>query len=105
MVVKKYESELSCILAELFKMCMKETCFQDCWNVSSVFHVFKNARERSAAKNNNAESWKVLEKPVNNRLFDQHVKCGLLCEFQHSFRSSEIISTVSVRIARTFNSC
>ena len=105
MVVKKYESKLSCILAELFKMCMKETCFQDCWNVSSVFHVFKNDRERSAAKNNNAESWKVLEKPVNNRLFDQHVKCGLLCEFQHSFRSSERISTVSVRIARTFNSC
>ena len=105
MVVKKYESKLSCILAELFEMCMKETCFQDCWNVSSVFHVFKNARERSAAKNNNAESWKVLEKPVNNRLFDQHVKCGLLCEFQHSFRSSERISTVSVRIARTFNSC
>ena len=105
MVVKKYESKLSCILAELFEMCMKETCFQDCWNVSSVFHVFKNARERSAAKNNNAESWKVLEKPVNNRLFDQHVKCGHLCEFQHSFRSSERISTVSVRIARTFNSC
>ena len=105
MVVKKYESKLSCILAELFEMCMKETCFQDCWNVSSVFHVFKNARERSATKNNNAESWKVLEKPVNNRLFDQHVKCGLLCEFQHSFRSSERISTVSVRIARTFNSC
>ena len=28
--------ELSYILAELFNKCLKESCFPDCWKVSSV---------------------------------------------------------------------
>ena len=32
-VLKKREPELSHILAELFNMCLKESCFPDCWNV------------------------------------------------------------------------
>ena len=48
--VKNYESELSYILAELFNMCLKESCFPDCWKVSSVVPVFKNVGERSTAK-------------------------------------------------------
>ena len=41
-VLKKCEPELSYILAELISKCLKESCFPDCWKVSSVFPVFKN---------------------------------------------------------------
>ena len=51
MVLKNCEPELSYILAELFNTCLKESCFQDCWKVSSVVPVFKNVGERSIAKN------------------------------------------------------
>ena len=32
-VLKNCEPELSYILAELFNMCLKESCFPDCWKV------------------------------------------------------------------------
>ena len=38
-VVKNCEPELSYILAELFNKCLKESCFPDCWKVSSVVPV------------------------------------------------------------------
>ena len=41
-VLKKCEPELSYILAKLFNKCLKESCFPDCWKVSSVVPVFKN---------------------------------------------------------------
>ena len=47
--LKNREPELSCILAKLFNICLKEPCCSDCWNFSSVVPVFKNAGERSAA--------------------------------------------------------
>ena len=47
--LKNCELELSYILAELFNKCLKESCFLDCWKVSSVVPVFKNVRERAAA--------------------------------------------------------
>ena len=50
-VLKSCEPEISYILAELFNMFMKESCFSDCWKVLSVVHVFKNVGERSTAKN------------------------------------------------------
>ena len=50
-VLKNYEPEISYILAELLNMCLKESCFRDCWKVSSMVPVFKNVRERSTAKN------------------------------------------------------
>ena len=50
-VLKKCESELSYILAELFNKCLKESCFLDCCKVSLVVPVFKNVVERSTAKN------------------------------------------------------
>ena len=40
-VLNNCEPELSYILAELFKKCLKESCFPDCWKISSVFPVFK----------------------------------------------------------------
>ena len=50
-VLKNCGPELSYILAELFNMCLKESCFPDCWKVSLVVPVFKNVGKRSTAKN------------------------------------------------------
>ena len=79
-VIKNCQSELSYILAELFNRCLKESCFPDCWKVSSVVPVFKNVGERSTAKNYCPVSLlsvvsKVLEKLVNNRIVDHLEKC------------------------------
>ena len=81
MVLKNCEPELSYILAELFNMCLKESCFPDCWKVSLVVTVFKNVRERSTAKNyhpisNLSMVSKVFEKTVNNRIVDHLEKYG-----------------------------
>ena len=55
--------------------------------------VFKNAGERSTAKNYRPVSLlsvvsKVFEKLVNNRIVDHLEKCGLFSDFQYGFRSS-----------------
>ena len=81
-VLKNSEPELSYILAKLFNKCLKESCFPDCWKVSSVVHVFKNVGERSTTKNYHPVSLlsvvsKVFEKLVNNRIVDHLEKCGL----------------------------
>ena len=41
-VLKDCDPELSYILAELFNICLTESCFPDFWKVSSVLPVFKN---------------------------------------------------------------
>ena len=92
-VLKNCEPELSYILAELFNKCLKESCFPDCWKVSSVFPVFKNVGERCAAKNYHPVSLlsvisKVFEKLVNNKIVDHLEKCGLFSDFHYGFRSS-----------------
>ena len=50
-VLKNCESELSYIVADLFNMCLKESCFSDCWKVSLMVPVFREVEERSTAKN------------------------------------------------------
>ena len=50
-VLKKCEPELSYILAKFFNMCLKESCFPDCWKASLVVPVFQNVGERYTAKN------------------------------------------------------
>ena len=50
-ILKNCEPELSYILAEYFNKCLKESCFLDCWKVSSMVPVFKNVGERPTAKN------------------------------------------------------
>ena len=111
-VLKNCEPELSYILAKLFNKCLKESCFPDCWKVSSVVPVFKNVGERSTAKNYRPVSLlsvvsKVFEKLVNNRIVDHLEKCGLFSDFQYGFRSSrstaDLLTVVSDRIARAFN--
>ena len=49
-VLKNCEPEPSYVLVKLFNMCQKESCFPDCWKVSSMVHVFENVRESSTAK-------------------------------------------------------
>ena len=111
-VLKNCEPELSYILAELFNKCLKESCFPDCWKVSSVVPVFKNVGESSTAKNYHPVSLlsvvsKVFEKLVNNRINDHLEKCGLFFDFQYCFRSSQsttdLLTVASDRIARVFN--
>ena len=49
-VLKNCESELSYILAEIFNQCLKESCFPDCWKVTSVILVFKNIGKKLQQK-------------------------------------------------------
>ena len=111
-ILKNCEPELSYILAELFNKCLKESCFPDCWNVSSVVPVFKNVGERSTAKNYHPVSLlfmvsKVFEKHVNNSIVDHLEKCGLFSDFHYGFRSSrsttDLVTVLSNRITRAFN--
>ena len=50
-VLKNCEPELSYILAELFNKCLKESCFPDCWKVSSLVPVSESVGERFTGKN------------------------------------------------------
>ena len=111
-VLKNCEPELSYILAELFNKCLKESCFPDCWKVSSVVPVFKNVGKRSTARNYHPVSLlsvvsKVFEKLVNNRIVDHLEKCGLFSDFQYGFRScrstADLLTVASDRIAGAFN--
>ena len=111
-VLKNCEPELSYILAELFSMCLKESCFPDCWKVSRVVPVFKNVEKRSFAKNYRPVSLvsvvsKVFEKLVSNRIVDHLTKCGLFSDFHYGFRSSrstaDLLTFLTDRIARVFH--
>ena len=105
-VLKNCEPELSYILAKLFNKCLKESCFPDCWKVSSVVPVFKYAKNYRPVSLLSVVS-KIFEKLVNNRIVDHLEKCGLFSDFQYGFRSSRSTvdrpTVVSDRIARAFN--
>ena len=69
-------------LAKLFIMCLKKSCFPDCWKVSLVVPVFKNVVEGSAVKNYHLVNIlsvvsKVSEKLVIGLLIHLH-KFGFL---------------------------
>ena len=69
--LKKCKPELSYVLAKLFNICLKGSCFPDCWKVSLVVPVLKNVKERFTAKDYHPVSLlsvvsKVFEKLVNN---------------------------------------
>ena len=91
-VLKNSEPELSCVLAELFHMCVRKPGFPDCWKVSSVVSVFKNAGEKCTAKNYRPVSLlsvvsKAFKKLVNNTLVDHLEKCSLFSDFRYGFRT------------------
>ena len=106
-VLKDSEPELFYIIAELFNNCLKDSCFPDCWKVSSVAPVFKNIVERSTDKNYCPVSLfsvvsKVFEKLENNRIVDHLEIYGIFSDFQYGFRSSrstaDLLTVVSDRI-------
>ena len=79
-IQKNCEPELSYILTELFNMCLKQSCFPDCWKVLLVLQIFKNVGERSTAKNSCPLSLLSVNSKVNkisNRNVDHLEKCGL----------------------------
>ena len=112
-ILKNCEPKLFYILAELFNKCYKNSCFPDCWKVSSLVPpVFRNVGERSTAKNYRPVSLltvvsNVFEKLVNNKIVDHLEKCDLFSEFQYGFRSSQstadLPTVVSDRIAKALN--
>ena len=111
-VLKNCEPEHSYIPAELFNMCLKESCFLECWKVSFVVPVFKDTGERSTAKSYHPVSLlsvvsKVFEKCIYNRIVDHQGKCGLFSDFQYGFRSSQLtadlLTVVSDGTAWAFN--
>ena len=74
--------------------------------------VFKNVGERSTVKSYHPVSLlsvvsKVFEKLVNNKIVDHLEKCGLFCDIQYGFRSSQstadLLTVTFDRIARAFN--
>ena len=74
--------------------------------------VSKNVGERYTAKNYHPLNLlsvisKVFEKLVNNSIVGHLEKCGLLSDFQYSFRSSgstaDLLTVVFDRSARAFN--
>ena len=79
-VLKNCEPEIPYVLGEIFNKCLKESCFPDCWNISSVFPVFKNVGEGSTVKNYRPVSLcvvsRVFEKLLNNRIVNQQEKCA-----------------------------
>ena len=112
MVLPHCKPELSYILAELFNKCLKESCFPDCWKVSTTVPAFNNVKERSTAKNYRPVSLlsvvsKVFEELVNNRIVDHLEKRGILSDLQYGFRSSRstagLLTVVPDRIARAFD--
>ena len=91
-------------------MRLKESCFPDCWKVSSAVPVFKNVGKDLLLKTTTLflkVVSKVFEKLINNRIVDHLNKCGLFSAFHYGFRSSgstaDILTVVSDRIARAFN--
>ena len=57
MVLNKYESGLSQILADLFNNYLKQYCFRDCWKISSVIPLFKNAGKSFCSQQNLCKSY------------------------------------------------
>ena len=80
------EPKLSYIVAELFIKCLKETCFPDCWKISSVVPVLRMLGKGLKLKTTALSVFfsvvsKVFEKLVNNRIVDHLEKFGLFSDF------------------------
>ena len=106
LVLRNCEPEIFYILAELINNCMKESCFPDCWKVSSMWSLYlkmlvKGLQLKSATL---LVVSKVFEKLLNNRIVDHLEKFSdLLYGFRSSQSTAELLTVVSDRIARAFN--
>ena len=80
--LRNFEFQLWDILAELFNICLKHSCFPNCWKVLTVVPVFPDVGERSTPINYRPVSLlsvvsKAFEKLVNDSLVDDLEKIGL----------------------------
>ena len=107
--LKNSEPKLFYIIAKLVNNCLKESCFLDCWKVSSAVPVFKNIVEMLQIKTTSPVSLftavsKVFRKLENNRIVDHLEKYGIFSNFQYGFRSSQstadLLTVLSDRIVR-----
>ena len=84
-------------------MYLKESCFPDCWKVSLVIPVFKNAGGKQTTENLDVIN-KAFKKVVIGLFI---AKCSIFSDFQYGFRSSQsttdLLIFVSNGIARVFN--
>ena len=82
-------------------MYLKESCFPDCWKVSSVVLVFKNVEERSTAKN----YLPVNLLSVESKVF-QKLAIGLLIIWRNVsfFLICSIVSSLPIN-CRSSNNC
>ena len=108
MVLKKSEPEFSNILAALFSICLKESCFPDCWKVSSValyLRMLGRGLNTNCLVSPLSVVSKIFEKFVNNSLANHLKKCGLFSDFQYDSRYSTPAESSNScdRIARAFN--
>ena len=96
--------------------CLKESCFPDCWKVSSVVLYLKmlgKSLQLSLQLHLHLSVSlfpvvsKIFEKLGNNKYVDHLEKSDLFSDFQYGFRSSRataiLLTVVSDRIARTSN--
>ena len=99
-VLKNYEPELSYILAELFNMCLKESCFQI---LEGLIGGPRMSRKGLLLKTTTLLVLLWLVKSLKTYL----EKYGLFSDCQYGFRSSrstaELRTVVSDRISRAFN--
>ena len=102
-VIKSCGPELSYILNELFSICLRESCLQECWRVSSVVPVFKNVGKGSTART----YLPVSLLSVVSKVFDHLRKCGLFSAFQYGLRSfwstADLLTDASNGVSRDFN--
>ena len=100
-VLKNYEPELSYILAELFNMCLKESCFQI---LEGLIGGPRMSRKGLLLKTTTLLVLLWLVKSLKTYL----EKYGLFSDCQYGFRSSrstaDLHTVVSDRISRAFNS-
>ena len=83
-------------------MCLKESCFQDCWRVSLGVLVFKNVGERPTAKNYHLLLFFLwLAKSLKNL----EIICLLIIWGNVVLRFDNLwfLTVLISRIARTFN--
>ena len=89
-----------------------QSCFPDCWKVSLIISVFKNAGESSTAKNYHpvcllSLASKVFEKFANHRIIDHLEKSGLFlvsCMVLGLLDQLQILTSVPDRIVRALKS-